>query len=122
MRSRPYCKLVGSILALSLAPACSRPPVPATASEPLALFPPSAVPSMTNVDQGYDVELGVELWSDVDGTVNGVRFWKGSADTGPHLGHLWATDGTLEATAQFTNESASGWQEAHFLPAVAVKK
>jgi hypothetical protein len=34
---------------------------------------------------------------------------------------LWAADGTRLATATFTNESTSGWQEVHFSAPVAVQ-
>ena len=52
--------------------------------------------------------------SDQAGFVKGVRFYKGSGNTGTHVGSLWSVTGTLLASATFTNESASGWQEATF--------
>lgn len=105
---------------LVLAACAARDPIVAERSEPLVLFSPGAIPAQTNVDMGYDVEIGVEVWPDVGGTVNGVRFYKGSADSGVHVGHLWSSGGQLLATAIFTGETASGWQEAHFLPAVPI--
>ena len=42
--------------------------------------------------------------------------YKGAANTGTHVGHLWSGDGTLMATAIFTNETPSGWQKVN-LPA-----
>ena len=50
--------------------------------------------------------------ADVAGTVTGVRFYKGSGNTGTHTGHLWSGTGTLLASVTFTGETASGWQQA----------
>ena len=55
--------------------------------------------------------LGVKFRSDSTGTVIGLRFYKGTANTGTHVGQLWAADGTLLATATFTGETDSGWQQ-----------
>ena len=52
--------------------------------------------------------------SDVDGFVTGIRFYKGSQNTGTHVGSLWTTSGQRLATATFTNETTSGWQEVTF--------
>jgi hypothetical protein len=62
------------------------------------------------------VEVGVKFRSDVAGTVSGIRFYKAAANTGTHVGNLWATNGTRLATATFTNETASGWQQVKFAP------
>ncbi len=58
--------------------------------------------------------------SDVSGTITGVRFYKGAANTGTHVGHLWSNTGALLATATFTNETASGWQQVNFAPPVVI--
>ena len=52
--------------------------------------------------------------SDVTGYVTGVRFYKGSQNTGTHTGELWSSTGQLLATATFSSESASGWQQLNF--------
>ena len=52
--------------------------------------------------------------SSTAGRISGIRFYKGSANTGTHVGHLWSRTGTLLATATFTNETASGWQQVRF--------
>jgi hypothetical protein len=36
----------------------------------------------------------------------------------PHLGRLWTASGTLLATATFTGETASGWQQVDLTPPV----
>lgn len=66
------------------------------------------------------LELGAKFNSDVNGTITGVRFFKGSLNTGPHTGEVWSSGGTLLATASFTNETASGWEQANFSSPVAV--
>lgn len=48
------------------------------------------------------------------------RVYKGSANTGTHVGNLWAADGTPLETATFTNETASGWQQVDFATPVAI--
>ena len=52
--------------------------------------------------------------ADVAGTVTGVRFYKGTGNTGTHVGHLWSSTGTLLGTVTFSGETASGWQQASF--------
>jgi hypothetical protein len=56
----------------------------------------------------------VRFTSAVKGEVTGIKFYKGEANTGTHIGHLWAADGTQLASATFTGETASGWQDVKF--------
>ena len=56
----------------------------------------------------------------VSGFITGIRFYKGSTNTGTHVGHLWTATGTLLATATFTGETASGWQSVTLPAPVAV--
>ena len=58
--------------------------------------------------------------SDVAGQITGVRFYKGTGNTGTHVGNLWSSTGTLLASATFTGESASGWQQVTFSSPVAI--
>jgi hypothetical protein len=66
------------------------------------------------------VELGVKFQSDVNGSITGIRFYKASTNSGTHVGNLWTSTGTLLATATFTNETASGWQQVNFSTPVAI--
>ena len=50
----------------------------------------------------------------------GIRFYKSAANTGTHVGNLWSSTGTLLASATFTNETASGWQQVNFANPVAI--
>jgi len=69
----------------------------------------------------YAVELGVKFRSDIDGIVKGVRFYKGTGNTGTHVGNLWTRDGTALAQATFTSETATGWQQVTFASPVRIK-
>ena len=66
------------------------------------------------------VELGVKFQSDVSGVVSGVRFYKGDGNIGTHTGSLWTVDGTLLATATFTNESSDRLAGSSFPSPVAI--
>jgi hypothetical protein len=87
---------------------------------PCSIWPDSALPQNPDVSDSNSVELGVRFTADVNGTITGIRFYKGPADTGTHTGSLWTADGTRLATATFSGESAAGWQEVHFSTPVAV--
>jgi hypothetical protein len=64
--------------------------------------------------------VGVKFTSAVAGYATGVRFFKGSTNTGTHVGHLWSATGTLLAGVAFSNETASGWQTANFPSAIPI--
>jgi hypothetical protein len=78
-------------------------------------------PANPAVTDNQPIEVGVKFQSAVSGYIRGVRFYKGTANTGTHVGSLWTTGGTQLATATFTNESASGWQEVYFSAPVAIQ-
>lgn len=65
-------------------------------------------------------ELGVKFRSSTDGYVTGVRFYKTAQNTGTHTGSLWAADGTNLASAVFTSETATGWQDVTFTAPVHI--
>ncbi len=87
---------------------------------PCSLWSSSTVPAVPDVADPNSVELGLRFTSDIGGYVTGVRFYKGTANIGSHVGHLWTDTGTLLATVTFTNETASGWQEALFASPVPI--
>lgn len=45
---------------------------------------------------------------------------KGVKNTGTHVGHLWSSCGALLASATFTGESGSGWQQVNFSSPVSI--
>ena len=91
------------------------------------IFSSTAAPASDNqnisasaIPANGGAEVGVEFTSSVAGVVTGVRFWKGTQNTGVHTGELWSSTGQLLASATFTNESASGWQQVNFSSPVAI--
>jgi len=87
---------------------------------PCSLWPSNTVPATPSVNDPAAVELGVRFRSDFAGTISAIRFYKGSGNTGTHVGNLWTNTGTLLATATFSNETASGWQQVSFATPVAI--
>jgi Domain of unknown function (DUF4082)/Fibronectin type III domain/Bacterial Ig domain len=79
-----------------------------------------ATPSTVDTGDTSSVELGVKFTAEVSGTVTGVRFYKAATNTGTHIGSLWSATGTLLASATFSNESASGWQQVTFATPVSI--
>ena len=94
-------------------------PAPVPVSElncPCSVWSNSDTPTNpSEADQGA-VELGVKFTVDRDGFITGLRFYKGTGNTGTHIGNVWTLDGTRLATATFTGESATGWQQVDFTP------
>ncbi len=88
---------------------------------PCSVFSPSATPGALNSGDTSAYELGMKFQVSVPGYITGVRFYKGSLNTGTHLGDLWDSAGNLLATATFANETASGWQTVYFAQPIAVQ-
>ncbi|WZF20529.1 DUF4082 domain-containing protein [Nostoc sp. UHCC 0302] len=80
----------------------------------------SATPANPSFSDSNAVELGVKFQSDIDGFITGIRFYKGSGNTGTHIGNLWSINGTQLATANFSNETTLGWQQVIFNTPVAI--
>jgi hypothetical protein len=80
----------------------------------------TGTPQNLNLNDGSAIQVGTKFRTTQNGTVTGVRFYKGSANSGVHTGNLWNTAGTKLATAVFSSETASGWQEVRFATPVAV--
>src|SRR5262249_23279107 len=79
-----------------------------------SLWSGSATPQTADAADGNSVELGVRFTSSVSGIIAGLKFYKGPLNTGAHVADLWSSTGTLLATATFTGETASGWQQVSF--------
>jgi glucose/arabinose dehydrogenase/phosphodiesterase/alkaline phosphatase D-like protein len=93
---------------------------PAPGTCPCSLWPLSTVPDVPSHTDTAAVELGVRFSADNNGVISGIRFYKGPANTGVHVGNLWTTAGVRLATATFSNETAQGWQTVTFPTPVAV--
>ncbi len=83
------------------------------------IFPVGMTPPFY-YSSSVSAELGVKFHSDIAGSITGVRFYRNSADNGPHTGSLWSDSGQLLATGTFTNETPTGWQQLNFSTPVAI--
>ncbi|POH68340.1 hypothetical protein C3B59_06520 [Cryobacterium zongtaii] len=90
-----------------------------TVTGPHSVFGAQA-PATPDSQDPSAVELGLRVTPTENGTIDGIRFYKSTANTGTHTGSLWSSTGTRLATATFTNETASGWQTATFATPVTV--
>src|SRR5260370_18125099 len=81
---------------------------------PCTVWPDTAQPSVPSANDSGAINLGVKFTTDVNGWVAGIRFYKGAANSGAHIGSLWSSSGTLLGQVTFTSESPTGWQEAYF--------
>jgi hypothetical protein len=81
----------------------------------------SAVPPTTQAtNDSASVSLGLKFYSDVAGSVTAVRFYKGTNNLGTHVGAIWSASGAKLASVTFSNETASGWQQASFSSPVTI--
>jgi hypothetical protein len=88
-------------------------------STTISIFDPSVLPDYpAAIDQ--KVEVGVKFRSSVDGFIKGLRFYKGLANTGTHIGHLWTREGILLDEVTFVDETESGWQQVMFPSPIAI--
>lgn len=87
---------------------------------PCSLWTTATTPATAAFNDPASIEVGVKFSSDIPGQITGLRFYKGTGNTGTHVAHLWTSTGTLLATATFTNETATGWQTVTFSPAVTI--
>jgi hypothetical protein len=90
------------------------------AAVPRATIFEQTAPSVLEAADSASVEVGVKFTSDIAGTIRGVRFYKGLANTGTHVVGLWTSGGELLAQATATGESPSGWQEVPFASPVPI--
>jgi len=94
------------------------PPPPGTC--PCTVWAPTTTPAVVDSGDLTAVELGFRFRADVAGTVTSLRFYKSTTNTGTHTGHLWTNTGTLLATATFSGEGSSGWQQVDFATPVQI--
>jgi hypothetical protein len=87
---------------------------------PCSIWSSATTPQVAAATDSTAYELGVKFRSDTNGYVTGLRFYKGTGNTGTHVGHLWTAGGQLLATATFTNETATGWQQVNFASPIAI--
>jgi Domain of unknown function (DUF4082)/Bacterial Ig domain len=85
-----------------------------------SIWQPSVTPGLVDSGDGTPVELGVKFRADSPGFITGLRFYKAGTNIGAHIGHLWSSSGALLASATFTSETASGWQQVIFSTPVQI--
>jgi hypothetical protein len=84
------------------------------------LWPAGTVPGLVDAGPDGAAELGVKFRSDVPGRITGIRFYKATGNTGTHVANLWSSTGTRLATATFSGETGSGWQQVSFATPVSI--
>ena len=76
----------------------------------VSLFTASSTPTLTALNDGQPLEVGVKFTSSIAGQITALKFYRSASDTGSDLLDLWTATGTKLASATFTNTAASGWQ------------
>ena len=94
--------------------------VSAPSACPCTLWTNSTTPGTTSAADRSSVELGVKIQTTQAGYITGLRFFKGSANTGTHIANVWSAAGVLLGTATFTNEGTSGWQQVDFATPISI--
>jgi methionine-rich copper-binding protein CopC len=87
---------------------------------PCTIWPSSAQPATPTANDTSAINVGVKFTTTENGRITGIRFYKGAGNSGTHVGSLWDASGNLLGQVTFTNESASGWQEADFSTPIQV--
>jgi hypothetical protein len=85
-----------------------------------SVFTPDLTPTTISVNDPNAVELGMKFTSSTGGVITGAEFYKSAQNTGVHTAELWDSTGALLASAQFANETASGWQTVAFATPVFI--
>lgn len=86
----------------------------ATGACPCTIWPNTTTPATAATADSSAVEVGVKLRTSQAGYISGIRFYKGTGNSGTHVGSLWTGTGTNLASVTFTGETATGWQQANF--------
>jgi hypothetical protein len=89
---------------------------------PCSIWGPAVTPKTIDGGDTAATEVGVKFTADTFGYATGIRFYKASTNSGTHIGDLWSASGQLLASATFSNETASGWQQVNFAQPVALNK
>ncbi len=94
------------------------PPPPGTC--PCSIWPSSTAPNVAADPDSDPIEVGVKFRTSEAGTITGIRFYKGSGNSGTHVGSLWTGTGTKLGSVTFSGETATGWQQASFATPIQV--
>ena len=80
----------------------------------------NSVPAHADSSDPNSVNVGLRFHSSVPGQILGIRFYKGPGNTGTHVGSLWSSSGQRLGGVTFSNETAAGWQVAHFATPISI--
>ena len=87
---------------------------------PCSAWGSGATPASSATSNTVPYELGTRFYTTMNGTVTALRFYKEPGMASTQTGDLWDSSGNLLATVTFTNESASGWQQASLSSPVTI--
>ncbi len=74
------------------------------------IFDASDTPANPNFNDTSALNVGIRIRPKVQGEITEIKFYKGTNNTGTHIGKVWSIDGVALATVTFTGETATGWQ------------
>ena len=87
---------------------------------PTSIWNSTATPAAVDASTSATT-TGVKFRSDVAGSITGIRFYKGAANTGTYIGLLYSSTGTSLGQATYAGSpTASGWQQVNFSSGVAI--
>ena len=86
----------------------------------ITIWPTSSIPAVLADSDTTATTAGFKFKTLTRGQILGIRFYKGSSNTGTHTGQLWTSNGTLLASLTFSNETATGWQQGLFTTPVTI--
>jgi len=87
---------------------------------PCTIFTSTDLPAVSADPDTSAIEIGVKFRATQAGYITGIRFYKGTGNTGTHIASLWSRTGTKLAGATFSGETSTGWQQVLFTTPVAV--
>jgi Domain of unknown function (DUF4082)/Bacterial Ig-like domain/Bacterial Ig domain len=87
---------------------------------PCSVFADSQAPVKVDSGDANAINVGMKFQTTTAGAIDGVQFYKAATNVGTHVGSLWTSTGTLLGSVTFTNETASGWEEANFAQPIPV--
>lgn len=81
-----------------------------------SIWQPSDIPANENAWSATPLELGTKFRSNVNGSVLGIRYYRGTLQTGgnPQVGTLWTSSGVALGSVTMVNTTPSGWQTTYF--------
>ena len=94
----PYSVVVNNTTYSNVSTGTTFATVPATGTEQ-SIWGSTGTPTNPNDNDGQVIEVGVKFRAAQNGSITGLRFYKGPQNTGTHTASLWTATGTRLATA-----------------------